>query len=236
MTDRRYDDEEIAAIFQKAAEGPQSTSLSAPHSEGMTLAELQEIGREAGIAPDAVARAAQSLAIRSPSDVRTFLGMPLEVGRTIDLGRRLTDEEWEQLVGELRVVFKARGNVSSGGSLRQWTNGNLQALLEPTPTGHRLRLSTVKGDVRGWTMLGSISLTGSAAVAMGAAAAGHFGASIDAVVMLALVGAGSIANGALRLPSWARTRGRQMDAIAERLALESSSTSKDSKSDPKKLV
>ncbi|MDQ2765791.1 MAG: chalcone isomerase domain-containing protein, partial [Gemmatimonadota bacterium] len=198
MTDRRYDDDEVAAIFQKAAENPQGHSLQAPHSDGMTLAELQEIGREAGIAPEAVARAAQSLAIRVPSDVRTFLGMPLEVGRTIELGRRLTDAEWEQLVGELRVVFKARGKVSSGGSLRQWTNGNLQALLEPTPAGQRLRLSTVKGDVRGWTMLGAIALTGSGVVAVAAATAGHLGASIPGVVMLALVGAGAIANGAIR--------------------------------------
>ncbi|MEP7088128.1 MAG: hypothetical protein ABI884_12560 [Gemmatimonadota bacterium] len=225
MTDRRYDDEEIAAIFQKAAEGPQSTSLSAPHSEGMTLEELQEIGREAGLSPEAVARAAQSLAIRAPSDARTFLGMPMEVGRTIELGRKLKDEEWEHLVGELRVVFKARGKVSSGGSLRQWTNGNLQALLEPTPTGHRLRLSTVKGDVRGWTMLGALTLSMSGITAIVAATAGHLVPAMPGVVMLALVGAGSIANGALRLPNWARTRGRQMDAIAERLALNSGSTS-----------
>lgn len=219
MTDRRYDDAEVAAIFQKAAENPQAHSLQASHSDGMTLAELQQIGREAGIAPEAVARAAQSLAIRKTLDARTFLGMPMEVGRTIELGRKLADDEWEQLVGELRVVFKARGKVTSGGSLRQWTNGNLQALLEPTSTGHRLRLSTMKGDVRGWTMLGGMSLALSGFIAIGAAAAGHFGASIDAVVLLALIGAGAIANSALRLPSWARTRGRQMDAIAERLAL-----------------
>lgn len=225
MTDRRYDDDEVAAIFQKAAENPEGRSLPSPHSDGMTLAELQEIGREAGIAPEAVARAAQSLAIRAPSDARTFLGMPMEVGRTIELGRKLTDEEWEHLVGELRVVFKARGKVSSGGSLRQWTNGNLQALLEPTPTGHRLRLSTVKGDVRAWTMLGAISLTGSAILAASAAAAGHLHLAIDPIVLLALIGAGSIANSVLRLPTWARIRGRQMDAIAERLALDSGSTS-----------
>lgn len=224
MTDRRYDDDEVAAIFQKAAENPQERSLQASHSDGMTLAELQEIGREAGIAPEAVARAAQSLAIRAPSDARTFLGMPMEIGRTIELGRKLTDDEWEHLVGELRVVFKARGKVSSGGSLRQWTNGNLQALLEPTPTGQRLRLSTVKGDVRGWTMLGGMSLALSGFTAIAAGAAGHLGASMSGVVLLALMGAGAIANGALRLPSWARTRGRQMDAIAERLALDSDPT------------
>ncbi len=224
MTERRFDDEEVEAIFQKATENQQERSLPAPHSDGLTLAELQEIGREVGIAPEAVASAAQSLAIRAPAEVRTFLGMPIEVERTIELDRKLTDREWMQLVGELRVVFKARGKVTSGGSLRQWTNGNLQALLEPTPSGHRLRLSTMKGDVRGWTILGAMSLAASVLLAAGAGAAGQLHLAIDPIALLALVGTGAIANSTLRLPGWARTRGRQMDSIAERLALHSGST------------
>ena len=42
MDNRRYSDEEIAAIFQKASEGPQASPPHAAHEEGMTLAELQE--------------------------------------------------------------------------------------------------------------------------------------------------------------------------------------------------
>src|SRR5258705_12577768 len=40
------------------------------------------------------------------------------------------------------------GRTRSEGSLRQWTNGNLQVLLEPTETGHRLRFGTVHGGAR----------------------------------------------------------------------------------------
>jgi len=64
MTDRRYNDDEVSAIFLAAAEGPQATSLSVPRSEGLTLADLQEIGREVGIAPEAVAQAARGLELR----------------------------------------------------------------------------------------------------------------------------------------------------------------------------
>ena len=36
----------------------------------------------------------------------------------------------------------ARGHLSEEGPFRQWTNGNLQALLEPTESGQQLRLKT----------------------------------------------------------------------------------------------
>src|SRR4051812_7964811 len=148
MTDtsgRRYDDKEIAAIFRAAADGPQPSSPDVPRDEGLTLAELQTIGREVGIAPDAIARAAGSLDVRRESESRTLFGLPIGVARTVNLNRRLNDDEWERLVVQLREVFNARGTMRSEGSLRQWTNGNLQVLLEPTATGHRLRFRTVHG-------------------------------------------------------------------------------------------
>ncbi len=62
----------------------------------------------------------------------------------------------------LRETFDARGRLKAEGSFRQWTNGNLQALLEPTSSGHRLRLSTRKGDVKALVAVG-IGLLGAAA-------------------------------------------------------------------------
>ncbi len=229
MTDRRYDDDEIAAIFQKAAEGPQSAPLQSTREDGMTLAELQDIGREVGISPEAVASAARSLENRPSAGARSFLGLPIGVERTIMLDRRLSEEEWERLVVELREVFNARGSVKSDGSFRQWTNGNLQALLEPTPNGHRLRLSTVKGNVRLSMAAGAAMLAVSVIMSIAAAAAGNLGTVVPQIAMMSLLGVGAVANGALRLPGWARLRGRQMDAITARLAAETDAQ------DPKRL-
>src|ERR1041384_7029784 len=75
-------------------------------------------------------------------------GLPIGVERWVTLSRRLTDEEWERLVVELREVFKARGRTQSDGSLRQWPNGNLYALLEPVPGGQRLRVGSLNGAAR----------------------------------------------------------------------------------------
>ncbi|MDH4351703.1 MAG: hypothetical protein OEW56_11195, partial [Gemmatimonadota bacterium] len=159
MTDRRYSEEEVAAIFERAAEAQQTARRQLPSGEGMTVADLQEIGREVGIPPELVAQAARAIEHRGRPASRTFLGLPIGVGRTIELDRELTDAEWGRLVVDLRETFDARGKVSYEGPFRQWTNGNLQALVEPTPTGHRIRLRTVKGDARS-LMTGGLGMLG----------------------------------------------------------------------------
>ena len=229
MTERRYDDDEVAAIFLKAAEGPQNAAPQSARSDGMTLAELQDIGREVGISPDAVASAAKALELRPKAGAQTFLGMPVGVSRTIDLGRRLSESEWEQLVVELREVFNARGSVSAYGSFRQWTNGNLQALLEPTATGHRLRISTRKGNLATAMTAGVAFIAAGTMAAIGAVSAGHLGAAaLDAGAFLTAAVVTIIASVG-RLPRWASLRARQMDAITSRIAMDTAADGADKK-------
>ena len=217
---RRYDDKEIAAIFRGAADGSQQTASSdVPRDEGLTLAELQTIGREVGLAPEAIARAALALDVRRGAESRTMFGLPIGVARTVNLNRRLTDDEWERLVVQLREVFAARGTMRSEGSFRQWTNGNLQVLLEPTETGHRLRFRTVHGAAMASIRTGLFAIGASAITALAVAPGGHLFKAIPGVAFLFLTGAGMIASGAIRLPRWARLRQRQMEALAEQVAL-----------------
>ncbi len=220
MADRRYNDKEIAAIFRAATEGPPpAPQREVPRDEGLTLADLQAIGREVGIPADAIAQAARALEVRRGPDARTLFGLPIGVRRTVDLNRRLSDAEWERLVVQLREVFEARGVTRSDGSLRQWTNGNLQVLLEPTETGHRLRFGTVHGGARASIGAGTATIGVSAVLAMSTALSGHVADAAPGIAFLFVVGVGMIASGALRLPRWARLRGRQMEAIAARVGL-----------------
>jgi len=216
MAERRYSDTEIAAIFRAATETPsqEQPGRDVPADEGLTLTDLQAIGREVGITPEAVAQAARALDTRAGAAARTFLGLRMGVSRTVNLPRRLTDEEWERLVVQLREVFSARGRTRVEGSLRQWTNGNLQVLLEPTATGHRLRFGTVHGAARAAMGAGFAALGIGATVALVSALGGHLGDAIPGIAFLTLSGAGMIASGALRLPRWARLRQEQMDALA----------------------
>src|SRR6266550_3035358 len=101
-----------------------------------------------------------------------------EVARDVNLNRRLTDEEWERLVVQLREVFNARGRTRSDGSLRQWTNGNLQVLLEPTETGHRLRFRTTHGGARAAIGMGFAFLGVTATIAVATALSGTFASAV----------------------------------------------------------
>jgi hypothetical protein len=223
MTDRRYTDDEITTIFHVAAEAVATPPHKRSGADGLSLADLQAIGREVGISPDAVAHAAQTLEVRQGAVNRTFLGLPIGVERRVTLERRLTDEEWERLVVQLRDVFQARGRTESKGSLRQWTNGNLYVLVEPTPTGDRLRLGSLHRGATSSLRLG-LAAFGSAAVLAIANVAGGQLASMGAVAGLSAAGVFLLANGALRLRGWARLRGRQMEDIAAQLALPPDST------------
>jgi hypothetical protein len=219
VSERRYSEEEVAAVFERATDDRQGTRRQVASGTGMTLAELQEIGREVGIPPEAIAQAASSLDHTGQPSSRKYLGLPIGVGRTFHLGRSLTEAEWERLVVDLRETFDARGSVRSDGSFRQWTNGNLQALLEPTSTGHRLRLRTTKGNARAM-MTAGLALLATAAVTfvVGSLFPGMGTDVLERVALIAGTGIALGGLGALRLPDWARRRALQMDGVISRLA------------------
>jgi hypothetical protein len=215
MPERRYDEDEIAQIFGRASRAEDAARRQNPPGEGLTLGELQAIGREVGIAPEHVAEAAYALAPAGRRTTSRFFGLPIGVGRTVELRRRLTDEEWERVVVLLRETFDARGRVSAQGSFREWTNGNLQALLEPSEDGHRLRLRTVNGQSRTLMSMGSLLILGSSVLG---ATLGLGGPKSPAgLVAVAVSGLTFFLIGAVRLPAWSRLRRRQMDDIASQL-------------------
>lgn len=229
MSERQYNDEEVAAIFERAAE-TEHTALPVSHEgKGLTLAALQDIGREVGISPESISLAARSLDQAGRPASRKFMGLPIGVGRTVEFDRPLSDSDWEGLVADLRTTFDARGTVRYDGPFRQWTNGNLQALLEPTPNGHRLRLQTVKGDSRALMTGGGIVLGGAAATLIAVAVAGSLDnpGTAAGVGFMALMGLGMFAAGALRVSGWARRRRAQIEAIIARLASAAKTLPKD---------
>src|SRR3954471_21775924 len=82
MTERRFNEEEVAAIFAKAAEVQQSGQgqLTRSPRDGITLADLEAIGHEVGIAPEILRQAAASIDREDKRTTRRFLGFPIGVG------------------------------------------------------------------------------------------------------------------------------------------------------------
>jgi hypothetical protein len=119
MTQRRYRDSEVREIFERASQR-EGIMPGQSSEDGLTLADLQDIGRKVGLVATAVAEAAGAVEMRmSTPSRRRSLGMPIEVGSVVALPRPLADAEWERLTVELRVAFGAQGRVSSQGQLRE---------------------------------------------------------------------------------------------------------------------
>jgi hypothetical protein len=217
MTERRYGDEEVREIFSLAATGEARDQPLPGESGGLSLEELQRIGQEAGLEPARVAQAAERLDARGrPAPVQRSLGLPIGVSRVVELPRAPTDREWELLISEFRTTFGTQGRMTASGGLRDWSQGNLHISVEPTAHGHQLRLSTRKDDAMGLNAL-ALVLSGMS-VLMGAVVAAA-GKPEKALVVFGMFGGMALAAfGAnlVRLPPWARTRQRQMEAIAER--------------------
>lgn len=218
MSERRFSDQEVAEIFERATRQQSSALRQASTAEGMTLGQLQEIGREVGIAPEIIAQAARSVDSADRYTVNRLLGLPIGVGVTASLGRRLSDDEWQRLIVDLRDTFDARGSVREEGAFRQWTNGNLQVLLEPTPEGNQVRLRTSKEDARAFIGIGlafvALAIVAFAGKVVGGADVAN---TMQRVLPLGFIGAGLAAFGAVRVPRWARERRAQMESIVARL-------------------
>jgi hypothetical protein len=223
MADRRYRQDEVEEIFDRATSEPTRGMPAVSDTDGLTLSEIQEVGREVGMAPARIAEAARALDIRQEAvPRRTYLGTPTSVGHVADLPRNLSDREWEVLVGELREVFGARGDVTTHGGIREWANGNLHVFLEPTAGGHRLRMTTSKSNA---VPLLTAGLTG---LVLGLALIVLFvfeqlRPATAVATLIATGGGGVLATNMRLLSKWAGQREDQMEYMAGRataLALE----------------
>lgn len=216
LDERTYREDEVAEIFEAAARPrPGSTALSRP--EGFTLAELQSIGSEAGLSPERIAEAAAAVELRRGAVRRANLGMPVSVGRTVDLPREPTDREWEMIVADLRETFGARGRLGSREDVREWHNGNLHAYLEPTTTGYRLRLGTTKGDAVGLNRMGATGLIMALVwLVVFLVGYGPSQAPLVGPLLMFAVSAAALGYNALRLPGWALEREAQMEQVGAR--------------------
>ncbi|MGZ8456441.1 MAG: hypothetical protein ACXWZ4_07565, partial [Gemmatirosa sp.] len=172
MTGRRYSDEEVRRILALTAEAEAAAQAEADRP--WTLAQVEQIGAEAGLAPQAVAAAALALE-RQPENPEPgrYFGLPVTVSRAVPLARHLSDEDWERLVGRLRETFAVEGRTRVSGARREWRVGNLRVTHEPAGSGALLELRTRKGNARpvmGFAlMLLLVALTAAVVASAGAA-------------------------------------------------------------------
>jgi hypothetical protein len=216
--ERRYRDDEIRRIFELASSEVEGAERSASSLNALTLGQLQEIGREVGIAPERIAQAARSLDSVATVEYRRWpFGIPIAVRRTATLPRSPTPREWDVIVSTLRETFEASGRVVVSNGIFEWRNGNLHVFIEPVAAGYRLRMGTRKGSAVALSTAGLLGLGWSLAAFIGLALSGDLAQGFLAPTLLTLIGAGSLGSAVLRLPAWARTRDQQMEGVAQQV-------------------
>lgn len=123
--DRKFNDEEVALIIKRAAELQQTQQEESEPSTALTLIEVEEIAREAGIDPKLIRQAAHGLDRPSQtSRPSPWLGAPtsLVFERVID--GEIPIEEYEPLINEIRRTLGDNGVPSVLGRTLAWTSSN----------------------------------------------------------------------------------------------------------------
>ena len=212
--ERKYQDEEIRQILDLAIGQEDAPAPSLPSVDGLTLLELQEVGREVGLPPDRISQAVAVFEARGEVVPRgTTLGLPTSVGRVVPLPRNLSDREFDLLIAELRTTFGGKGEVTSQGGLREWTHGTLHAFIEPTETGHRLRFTDSSAAVAGIVLGGSLMAL-ALLVFVVLLGKDDPGFKFAVPAFFAMVGGSVAAGSAMMLPKWAREQERRMEHIS----------------------
>ena len=144
MSERRYTDEEVAGLLQRAADLDRDSGPSTL-AKGLSLTELRDIAAEAGIDPGMVTRAAAEISrggTRPPTEV--LFGGSGMVGRTAAFPGRMDREALGHLVEVVDAESPEQGTVGEAlGSVRWTSTGRFlsrQVVLQPGDTESVVRV------------------------------------------------------------------------------------------------
>ena len=214
---RTFSQQEARDVFARAAREQQAADAADGPSDGLTLDELQEIGRASGLDPAFVASAARSVAVGVPESHRDdWLGVPLAVAYTAVLPDPPSDDLWEPLVADARRTFGARGRVETIGRLREWRNGNLVLALGPAGDGSQVHAQTRRPDGLVTVVSGAAIAVLSLVALITSLASGGDAVALAIAALLAVLAAGLGGGGVVAQRRWSTTRADQMRAVTER--------------------
>jgi hypothetical protein len=122
--ERKFNDEEVALIIKRAAELQQTEQTEQDTSSALSLTEVEEIAREAGIDPKLIRRAAvgldQPAQTNRPSP---WIGAPTRIVFERVVDGEIPVEEFESLIAEIRRTFGDNGLPSVLGRSLAWSSG-----------------------------------------------------------------------------------------------------------------
>jgi eukaryotic-like serine/threonine-protein kinase len=138
--ERRFNEEEVALIIKRAAELQQTEHVE-ESDRALSLTDVEQIAREAGIDPKLIRRAA--LGLDQPSTTirpSPWLGAPTRIVFERVVDGEIPIEEFEPLIAEVRRTFGDNGIPSVLGRSLAWSSSGT---ARRKPQGRNLDVSVV---------------------------------------------------------------------------------------------
>ncbi|TFH66785.1 MAG: hypothetical protein E4G90_01750 [Gemmatimonadales bacterium] len=189
MTERRYDEEEVALILRNAIDPARRGPPDASH--GLTLAEVKEIAAEVGIDGRVIEAAANALEVRSTRATHPLLGAPMTYQYEQWVEGRVAPEDYPDLVLVIRRVMERHGVVSTDLDQLEWrarsASGGRYVTVKPTDNRTLVRvMGNYRDGALGWFgMAGMMGGLGSLAVLKALGLLATFGLGAAPVILLA---------------------------------------------------
>lgn len=120
MSERRFTDQEVAKVLQRASSLEVETGET-PRARGLTLTDLKEIAGEVGIAPGLVDRAVAELASTRLSAPRGLLGPPGVAKAIHALGGPVDRERTLEMIRVVDGAAELQGTVTEALGEVRWT-------------------------------------------------------------------------------------------------------------------
>jgi hypothetical protein len=220
VSERRYDERELATILRNAAE-IQSNSEAPTDPVGLTLAEIQRVAGEVGIEPVHIESAAASLD-RNPSGQSE----PPRKAPAREIFERtcdgdLDDLAWEEVVGELRATLGSTGSASAMGTTREWAGktdlaaAHLAATTRNSRTRFRLIYNQSSGLVVGWFVSSVVAMLATLFIGIALGKAGT--AALFVVLAILAAVATTLIGTSMLLGRWRAKNRRTVTALMSRL-------------------
>lgn len=147
-TNRRYTDEEMRALIQRATE--LQAEAGTPDDQDLTLREIEVIAADLGLDPRHLHAAARELSLRPAPALatrRNLFGAPFRVVHERIAPGPLTDAAWDQILAEIRAEIGGVGRVTQSGPSREWVHaldeglGHIRLSARTSEGGTHLHLS-----------------------------------------------------------------------------------------------
>ncbi len=225
---RKFDEKEVALIFQKAtelvtpAEGQQASSAS-DLGGGLDLRELKEIAVPVGVDPTRVDEAARSLLIQPrESLLRVFVGTPTHVEIESEFDVHLSDEIRGDLLREIRAVMDRQGVAGGQSGSFEWKAEDHLAkryvTISPSSAGTRLSVTGRFKNAQRWAAaVGSYFAVVSASSVLAAILAGGGSRGFVVAVLVPILAAAAIVIPRLTFGRMVARETRRLSELATRL-------------------